>query len=88
MISPCVFVKGALRDGRINYKCHTGVVSFGWFETADEAGMEFRCLSSIGISLLPLLSPVAADDVLLGVVTLGGEVRILKIFRSSDWLGV
>ena len=80
-------MKDVLGGGRINYKCHTGV-SLGWFEAADEADMEFRCLSSIGISLLPLLSPVAADDVLLGVVTLGGEVRILKIFRSSDWLGV
>ena len=88
MIFPCVsFVKDVLGGGRINYKCHTGV-SLGWFEAADEADMEFRCLSSIGISLLPLLSPVAADDVLLGVVALGGVVRILKIFRSSDGLGV
>ena len=80
-------MKDVLGGGRINYKCHTGV-SLGWFEAANEADMEFRYLSSIGISLLPLLSPVAADDDSLGVVALEGVVMTLNMLCSSDGLGV
>ena len=63
-MSQCIsFVKGDLGGGRINCNCHTGVL-LGWAEMTDEADMEFRCfLSSLGISLLPYLSPDAADEV-------------------------
>ena len=46
-------------------------------------------LNKLFLSLLPLFSPVPADDDLsLGVVTLGTVVMVLKMLHSSDGLGV